>query len=303
MPTNPDVQVLRPGDTAKPNPVTIVIVSNPALEAPWGSGAFIADPITTDQPAFDASCRYIEDSLFGDLPGESEHLLADPAIGPNVRLVSVFVTGLPAQDANSLIAQDGSSNILVARRNGFVPFLARFGQQADVAYAVSKSVSHSRASAWFTSDDDARPGVSFTLDGVTPSHRHFNLIPGTVAIHTTSTSLTALHEFGHALSSWTNGMVVDLYVDSGPGLNNRRGRPILPVFAVYQGTTMATDAARDSLGYPNGWQSYHCELLDPGRPAVMDNYWLSPNGVSEHCQHDRITRQFLLDRLRAKIAR
>ena len=37
-------------------------------------------------------------------------------------------------------------------------------------------------------------------------------------------------------------------------------------------------------------------------PAVMDNYWLS-SGPPEVCKNDAITRQFLLDRLKAKIAR
>ncbi len=141
------------------------------------------------------------------------------------------------------------------------------------------------------------------MNGVTRQHRHNNLIPGTVAIHATSRSLTALHEFGHALSSYTNGSVVDLYVDSSAGLNNKRGRPIPPDFANYNGATMAADTVRDGLGYPAGWQSYHCELIDPTVPAIMDDYWLAGSGIPEHCQHDRITRAFLRDRLLAKINR
>ena len=66
---------------------------------------------------------------------------------------------------------------------------------------------------------------------------------------------------------------------------------------------MLADPTRDSLGYPSGWQSYHCELIDPAFPAVMDNYWLAHDGIPEHCHHDKITRQFLMERLRAKIAR
>ena len=158
------------------------------------------------------------------------------------------VPGLAAQDSNALIAQDSASNLLVARRSLFVPFLNQYGLQADVAYAVSASDSHDRASAWFTSDDDARAGCPFALDGVTLYHRHHNLIPGSVAIHSTSKSLTALHEFGHALSSYTNGSVVDLYVDSSAGLNNKRGRPIPATFATYSGITLPTDMARDGLG-------------------------------------------------------
>jgi hypothetical protein len=112
-----------------------------------------------------------------------------------------------------------------------------------------------------------------------------------------------LHEFGHALSSYTNGSVVDLYADSSAGINNKRGNPMPANFAVYNGIGMTTDSTRNGLGYPGSWQSYHCELIDSSFPAVMDNYWLAADGIPEHCQHDKITRQFLIDRLRAKIAR
>jgi hypothetical protein len=299
---NPVKKVLRKG-AKKPNPFTIVIVANPALEAPWKSGNFVVDPVISNQTAFNACAQYILAALFGTLPNQREALLADPTIALHVRVVSLFVPGLPAQDATSLVAQDSHSNLLVARRFVFVPFLAGYGLQADVAYAVSASESHDRASAWFTSDDDTRPGCPFALDGVTLYHRHFNLIPGTVAIHRTSKSLTALHEFGHALSSYTNGSVVDLYVDSSAGLNNKRGRPIPATFATYSGIAMAADRTRDGLGYPPGWQSYHCELIDPAVPAIMDNYWVAPGGTPEHCLHDRITRQFLRERLLVKICR
>ncbi|MFL5381161.1 MAG: hypothetical protein ACJ8GN_01420 [Longimicrobiaceae bacterium] len=303
MANHPVGRVIRAGDTSRPAPFTICVIANPALEAPWRSGQFIVDPLTVHQAEFDASVSYVVDALFGNLGGQAEVFLGDPALAPSVRVVSLFVPGLAATDANSLVGQDGVSNLLVARRTAFGHFLARFGLVADVAYAISRSESHTRASAWFTSDDDARGGVPFTLDGSSLMHRFFCLIPGTVAQHSTSTSLTALHEFGHALSSYSNGSVVDLYVDSNPGVNNRRGRPIPGQFAVYNGTALAADPSRNGLGYEVGWQSYHCELIDPAFPAVMDNYWKAHDHVPEHCQHDRITRMFLLDRVRAKLAR
>lgn len=304
MPAN--IKTLRPGDTGKADPFTVVIVSNPALEAPRNSGTFVVDPVTSNQPGFDACAGYVVDALFARLPGQREAFVADPALAPKIRVVSLFVSGLPAQHSNSLVAHDNApgSNLLIARRAVFLPFLSGFGVNvADVVYAVSESATHTRASAWYTSDDDGRGGVSFTLDGGTFSHRFYNVIPGTVAIHATSTSLTALHEFGHALSSYSNGSVVDLYVDSGAGLNNKNGRPIPAHFDTYNGTEMASDPSRDGLGYPPNWTSYHSELLDPAFPAVMDNYWMAHDHVPEHCQHDRITRRFLSDRLRAKISR
>ena len=300
---DPEIRFVRPGDTSKQDPFTICIIANPALEAPWKSGQFIRDPITSSPPAFASSVQYIVQALFGTLPNQAERFLGDPAIAPKVRVVSLFVTGLEVADANSLVAQDSMSNMLVARRTAFTPFLARYGLAADVAYAISASDTHTRASAWYTTDDDGRGGVPFTLDGINLSHRFYSLIPGTIAQHSSSTSLTALHEFGHALSSYSNGMIVDLYVDSGPGANNKRGRPIPGQFAVYNGTSFASDSTRDGLGYPAGWQSYHCGLIDPALPAVMDNYWLASGGVPNQCQHDEITRQFLLDRVRAKLGR
>jgi hypothetical protein len=301
--TNPIKKVLSPGDTTKADPFTICIVANPLLEMPWQSGQFMVDPITSNNVAFDACAQYICDVLFGRLPQQREQFLADPTIAPKIQIVSLFVQGLPVLDVNSLVAQDGDSNLLVARRNNFRSFLVSYGLNADVAYAVSASPTHTRASAWFTSDDDGKGGVGFTLDGVALTHRYYSLIPGTVAIHATANSLTAIHEFGHALSSYSNGMVVDLYVDSNPGLNCKTGRPIPPRFAMYDAAALASDPLRDTLGYPGSCISYHCELIDPGFPAVMDNYWQAPDQIPEHSQHDKITRQFLSDRVRAKLQR
>src|SRR4051794_30968569 len=94
LPTH-DIKILRAGDTSKPCPFTIVIVSNPALESPSGSGNFVVDPIASNQAAFDACAAYVNTSLFGGLLGQAEQLLSDPAIAPNIRVVSLFISGLP----------------------------------------------------------------------------------------------------------------------------------------------------------------------------------------------------------------
>lgn len=293
--------VLRPG-AAKANPFTICIVANPALEIPWNSGNVVQDPIIGNLPAFQAAATYIDSSLFCLLPGEKENVLADPALLPSIRVVSLYDDTLPVDLNNALVGQDGVSDILVARRTAFAPLLNDYDIRADVYYAVSASPTHTRASAWFTSDDDSQPGVPFTLDGEALLHRYYYTIPGTVGIHSTSTSLTALHEFGHAISSYSNGQILDLYVDSPAGLNNKTGRPIPALFCNYQGAAYASDPIRDTLGYPAGWMSYHCELADPGCPAVMDDYWLSPKGP-EACLHDEVTKMFIRDRVAAKIGR
>jgi hypothetical protein len=297
---------LRMGDTSKTNPFTIAIIANPALERPKGSGTFVIDPIVARKPDFDACAAYVVECLYGTLPGQSEQLLAPPMIAPNVRIISVFVSGLPAIHANSLVAEDDVSNIAEPRRTLFEPFVNTYatGELVDVAYAVTASPTHTRASAWFTTDDDVRPGDPFTIDGLTMYHRHFQVVPGTVALPVTSTSLTALHEFQHALSSYTNGSIVDLYVDDGPGFNSKTGRPIPADFAYYNGTIYASDLIRCGLNYPPTWSSYHSDPHDPTNPVVMDNYWLGGSGATPNvCRNDKITQQFLQDRLIAKINR
>ena len=294
-------KVVRAG-APKPNPFTVAIVANPALEAPWNSGAFIVDPIIGQLAAFQAAVTYIDAALFGLLAGQQEKVLADPAIMPFARVESLYDDGLPVEAANSLVAQDGESDTLIARRTFFNPFLENYGIVADVGYAVSASATHTRASAWFTTDDNTRGSVPFTLNGNNLLHCFYSQIPGTVAIHSTASSLTALHEFGHAISSYTNGKILDLYVDSPPDFNNQQGRPIPGLFSNYQGVNYASDPVRDTLGYPATWQSYHAALVDPACPAVMDNYWLSPKGPIA-CRHDSITVAFIRDRLIAKIGR
>jgi hypothetical protein len=295
------IAVLQNGDAHVANPYTIAIVANPALESSAGSGVFLADPILLDMAAFDGAATYIYDVLFGRLPGQAEQLLADRRLGPRMRVVKVFDV-LPATDANSLVTLP-DAQLLEPRRDFFAPFLANYAITADVAYAVSASATNWLASAFYTTEDTARGGRPFDVDGSPFTHWNYCTIPGTVAIHSAARGMTALHEFGHAASSYSDGMVLDQYVDGGVGLNNKRGRPIPPVFGTLTGTSYNSDATRDGLHYPAGWQSYHPELSDPRVPSLMDNYKKAPGRMSEACQFDMLTRQFLYDRLGTKVSR
>ena len=301
MANHVDFRVLRAGDTTKPNPYTICFVANPALEAPWQSFTFIPDAMPSNAAAFDASVGYAIDCLFGSLAGQAERLLSDPSIGPFVRIVSLRVTGLPATAPNALVGESPLGLLLAPRRMEMTAFVRRFDIVPDVVLAVSQSTTYTRESAYPTTDDDAGPGDAFVVDRATFFHRHNCAIPGTVALHESSRSVTPLHEFGHAASSFTNGQITDLYVDSLPALNCKAGRPIPLGFGSMQAATFSTDPLRAGLGYPPSWRSYHCELIDPSRPAVMDNYTTVADPLA--CCHDRITRQFLVDRLAAKIGR
>jgi hypothetical protein len=291
--------VLAEGDTEALSPYTILFVGNPALEAPWHSGTFVRDPVLDDETAYDECVARSVAALFGSWPGLGEQLLVDAGLADRIRVLSLFETDTAVDSAGALIAQDGVSNLLIGRRESLPDLIARVGVSVDVVFGVSMSSTHNRASAWFTTDDDSGPGTPFVLDGVVRSHRHQALTPGMAVVHVSSDAMTVLHEFGHATSSYTNGSVVDLYVDSVPALNNRRGRPIPGTFASYQAEVVKSDPTRASIGYPAGWQSYHSQLDAAPYPALMDNYYLSPT-IPEDCLHDRITRRFLTDRLLAK---
>jgi hypothetical protein len=298
------VNLVQPG-AMKPinNPYTICIIANPYIESPKGSGNFIADPITHSEQIFNTKVQYILSSLFGTLPYQAETMLAP--IAHDFCVVSIFDDGLALADQNTLVAENG--DLVEARQDRFANFLTQFAVsglsriKADVAFAVTAS-NKTRSTAWFTYDNDAGDGVPFSIDNMNLFHRHNNIHPGVVALHSSAYSLVALHEFGHAASSWTNGMVIDLYVDQSVlAFNIRQGRPIPSQFARYNNVLYATDPVRAGIGYPANWLSYHCQLTTTHAPAVMDNFW--QGNPPEQCTHDAITRRFLMDRVQAIMSR
>ncbi len=98
--------VIRPG-AAKPNPFTICIIANPVLEAPWNSGSVARDPLIGQLAAFQAAAAYVDSALFDLLPGQREQLLADPALMPSIRVISLYDDGVNLALPNALVAQDG----------------------------------------------------------------------------------------------------------------------------------------------------------------------------------------------------
>jgi hypothetical protein len=301
------ISLLQPG-AQKPNdnPYSIVIVANPGIESPINSGNFVADPILNSQAAFDGCARYVVASVFGRLPGQAETFMSQ--FTHEIRVISIFDPGVTPTDDTSLTGEWNPDDVIGPRQEKFAPFLARYqinGRpiRADVAFAATASATHTRSSAYYTADDDASAGVSFPLDGVQKVHRFNNIHPGAVALHVDDRSIVALHEFGHAASSWTNGSVTDLYVDSPPALNVKHGRPIPSQFGTLDLRTFAADPVRDHISYDAGWMSYHCALVAPAFPAVMDDFWLASTNRPEDCKHDQITLQFLTDRVRAIISR
>lgn len=299
--------IWRPGDPTRKDAFFILLINNPALERPWNSGNFVPDMVggagSADRNLFISSVRGFIDNLFGNTPGQAEKLLSDSPHVNKIKVASLYVWDLAPGNATALVGEevDSGTGILVARRGVVPAYLRSLNLNPDIVLIVSNSPTNKRASAYGTTDNDARGGDAFTYDGRRLYHRYFHTIPGMSALHTTSDALTAAHEFGHAFSSYTNGFITDLYVDGGTEFNRKTGRPIPAVFATYKSVAYASDQTRDGLGYPESWISYHPGLVDPAQPALMDNFYYSTGYVAS--KHDRITKRYVLDRVEAKVFR
>jgi hypothetical protein len=299
----------RDGDTGKRDPFYILIINSPAVERPRGSNVYVEDmkaPASdpTHKQSFADTAKYILKNLFGALPGQAEGLLSDTPYSAKIRFSSLYIWGPSASDTTALLAEDEmpGSTILIPRRDAVVRMLSLLDQNSDVVFIVGNSPTHKRASAFATTDDNTRSGIAAVYDGRQITHRFYHTIPGMAAIHTTSSAHTAAHEFGHAFSSYSNGFISDLYVDGDTQFNRKVGRPIPRVFCTYQGVSHLADQTRDTLGYPKEWQSFHSELGDQQRPALMDNYWLASGGPLL-AVHDKLTKAYILDRVAAKVSR
>jgi hypothetical protein len=285
----------------KDSPYTIAMIASPAIRT--NAGTLIADPVTSNRPSFQAAVAFVVDNLLRS----TEDVLRNQGLDRDIQFVAVFDSARTILDSVALVQED-NTNIISPRRDLFAGFYAGYAGSADVSFALSGSTTHTRSSAWFSTDDSSKPGVAFTYDGVSYNHGRFVSIPGTIALSTTAGGLTALHEFGHASSDFNHGIIDDLYYDgcrSGLEVNKKcrvsSTDPIPAVFATYNGVSYNSDQKRNSLGYPIGWVSYDCELLDAARPNMMDNFWYADN--PRHCRLDKITYAWLTDRLAAKVFR
>jgi hypothetical protein len=301
------VRTLYPGRPTM-EPYTFIFAANPAIEPPLfvAGNAPVTDPVLSDRTAFHDVVRHCLTNLLT----LTESLLRTDNFEANIRFVSIFDRAAEATAANTLVGRV-SPNLIEPLRERLNSFVGRYWENPDIVFCISGNSGNTRASAWFTTDDNSRAGVSFTYDGTTPTHRRYTDIPGSAAISTfmDTTGLTAIHEFGHAASDFNNGMVIDLYVDgtrTGFVVNKKmrvRATDSIPNnFGSYGTTTFQSDQNRDGLGYPATWRSYHPALVDTTRPNLMDNYW---NAASQpqQCRLDGLTFNWFADRLRAKILR
>ena len=282
-------------------PYTIAFVANPTIRT--FAGALVADPVTSTRAIFHAAVAFALDNILNS----TEDVLRANNLDRGIQFVALFDATLTAGDANALVQED-NTNIIGPRRDKTRPFLSGYQITADVSFALSGSATHTRSSAWFTSDDMTRGTVAFAYDGTSYSHGLYAAVPGSVALSTTAGGLTPLHEFGHASAIFDDGKIDDLYVDglrSGLEINKKARatatNPIPANFATSAGTSYTSDQNRDSIGYPATWTSYHAVLQDATRPDMMDNFWLTAN--PRQCRLDQLTYAWLRTRLTVKANR
>lgn len=313
--TAPEIKILQPGDTSKTNPYTIVIMNNPAITSEDGLNR---DPINDAREKFDKSTDYIYANLFAKLPGQAENFLADKSIADKIRVVSLWINA-PADESHSFIEIKGQFQ---ARQTAITIFFADLNKKypdlnvnPDVVLAVTGWEHIYKATAFAAREENCRNGIKFWFDKNSYTHCFTSDQPGAVAINVEDDSMTALHEFSHAASSYYNGYVDDL---DGKELKcncrltvNKKRKGWFErrkEFAIYyldgaDPNDPKNHYALDKSETRTEKGIFAPVKINPEFPALMDNYHEAKNGNAEKCRHDQLTSQFLLDRIRAKTMR
>lgn len=299
----PDSIDLLPG-AAKAAPFTIAFIANPRVTRV--GGAIVADPIQAARGRFNSAVARGLQALFA-VRESLLHPYAD-----EIRVVARFT---PPAAGMAPLCEHQPGGLTYPNQANITAYLAAAVLPADVCYAVFREPAFNRATADFTVDGPAAfLDHGFSFDAVHGQHSRVTTQPGVVAMHAPPmTSMTPIHEFGHAMSSSGNGACGDLYVDDvNVGfVMNRKRRPTVvspfpAVFARYGGTDYPTDrprgayVGRGGIGYAH-WHNYGAELIDRRRPNLMDNFNLAAN--RRLCLLDELTRRFLRDRIEAKLRR
>jgi hypothetical protein len=103
-----EITVWREGDTAKPDPLFILIVNNIALERPAGSGKFVVDMSTgssAERTRFNKIAEYTKKNLFGEMPGQAEKLLSDSPHSGKIKFSSMYFSDAIPNDATALVEE------------------------------------------------------------------------------------------------------------------------------------------------------------------------------------------------------
>lgn len=303
-------RVLYPGRQAE-QPFTIAFVANPAIKNVRGE--IVRDPVLAQLPRFfETMMRSLKSLLTLD-----EDLLRRDGLETLIRFVVVVDPDAPVTDQNALAEEYAHLPVMTPRRLAAAAFLRHRGVAADVGFVVHGSTSHQLASAQFTTDDRSTKRLEYTYDGHKRVHGLFPAVPGSVAlsIDLNHALPIALHEFAHAVSECDTGRLIDAYVDGGDHpeiiLNKKyreqSGDPVPPQFGTYGAGSgppgcYQSALARGHLKYPPSWTSYHPEPLDPREPNLLDDY-RQARVNSARCRFDRLTYDWLRDRLWAKANR
>jgi len=185
----------------------------------------------------------------------------------------------------------------------------------DVVYVVTASKTHTRSSARYTFDDESKPGRSFSLNFGKEKwalrHDPYAKIPGVVAYSAWDDRLkTPIHEFAHAMSSTTNGAILDEYYDELPEMlmsvravnkhfwQPQQGQSLPEQFAEYalkdgKPLTIRTDRGRHA---PPDWKTYVPARENLPTPCTMDF-------SDDAFEFDLLIKQYMHDRLAAKTQR
>jgi hypothetical protein len=328
-------------------PYTVAIIANPVLESQV-SGQLKRDPILDSPRLFQAKVATIiagfaTDPVVNDPAPKTEENFLD-----RMRLVTLFNPGLAnsenkngqsqsvEQPKEHALCRELDHDIIVEpiqriidNDTGYVheerllefikKHLPEYYDQAnsrceiDVVYVVTASQTHTRSSARYTFDDEKYPGRSFSLNFGAEQwelrHDPFAKIPGMVAYSAWDDRLkTPIHEFAHAMSSTTNGAILDEYYDELPdmllnvhAINKHFWQPGPPFperyaeYALKDGKSIKIRSDRGRHA-PTDWKTYV-----PGReslpiPCTMDF-------SDDRFEFDLLIKQYMRDRLEAKTRR
>src|SRR5258708_17385456 len=102
-----------------------------------------------------------------------------------MRFWLMYVCGLVSNGGPALVGEDGvaGSTIISPRRSAVPSFLSYIGLNPDIVFIISRSPAHTRASAYGTTDDDNRGGITAYYNGRVIVHRYYHVIPGMAAIN------------------------------------------------------------------------------------------------------------------------
>ncbi|GEM_PF-5891862 len=341
----PQPFVISPGKGA--HPYTIAIIANPVLESAV-SGKCKRDPILGHPRLFQAKVANIiagfaTDPVINDPEADEpflDRLRIITLFNPRLAKAEVEAGHYPAVEPprEHALCREADYDIIVEPvqrtyrreteevqeerlRNFIAKHLPDYYDQTnqcsliDLVYVVTGSKTHTRSSARYTFDDENRPGAEFTLyfgdEKLKLRHDPYARVPGMVAYSAWDDRLkTPIHEFAHAMSSATNGAIIDEYHDDLPeqlryvrAVNKhhwqpREGYPLPEKFADYtpaggETAPFRTDRARHA---PPEWKTYVPARENISLPCTMDF-------SDEQFEFDLLIKRYMHDRLEAKTRR